>query len=62
MVDHFAVDYRKLYYYLFNQITRALDEMEALNFGQAGKILRNAQMQAEETYLESGEVECTENA
>lgn len=43
--------YRDLYYYLFNQITDALADIDAMNFGAAKAILINAQQVAEEQYL-----------
>ena len=48
-------DYQKLYAKLFNAATDALDALEELNVGRAKDILRQAQMDAEETYLESPE-------
>ena len=44
--------YKKLYLFLFNQITDALDALDAQNYGQAGEILRSAQQQAEEQYIQ----------
>ena len=44
--------YKKLYYMMFNEITDALEELENQNFGVAKGILRNAQLKAEELYLE----------
>ena len=49
------MEYRELYFGLFNAITDALEEMEKLNFGAAKEILKQAQIDAEEAYLEQGE-------
>ena len=46
-------DYQKLYTKLFNAITDALEELELLNVGQTRDILRRAQQEAEEQYLDS---------
>ena len=45
------MDYKKLYYLLFNAATDALRAMEEWNMGQAKNILREAQCTAEEMYL-----------
>ena len=45
--------YQKMYLGLFNAVTRALDAMDDFNYGTARDILRNAQIQAEETYIEA---------
>ena len=47
------VDYRKLYFILFNSITDALVEMEALNFGNASNLLKKAQISSESMYIAS---------
>ena len=49
------VHYKTLYFKLFNAITDALEAMEEENFGQAKQILRQAQIDAEELYLEQAE-------
>lgn len=46
------MEYQKMYIILFNAITDALKELENLNFGSAGKILKQAQIRAEEVYLD----------
>lgn len=51
------VRYKTLYFKLFNAITDALEAMEAQNFGQAKEILRQAQIDAEEAYLDQTEGE-----
>ena len=47
--------YRDLYYLLFNSITDALHQLEKNNIGMAEEILRNAQITAEEEYLQGGD-------
>lgn len=49
--------YEKMYAVLFNAITDALEEMDALNFGSAGQILRNAQQKTEDLYCDAEEQE-----
>lgn len=49
-----SVDYEKLYFYLFNRITDALEELEKGRSELAREILVNAQQAAEEMYVESG--------
>ena len=48
-------DYKKEYHIVFNAMTDALEEMEKLNFGAAKEILKQAQIDAEEAYLQQGE-------
>lgn len=43
------VDYKKLYFHLFNTLT---DALEAPNLEAVRSILRQAQADAEETYLQ----------
>lgn len=45
--------YRELYYYLFNQITDALDRLSENDAEGAAEILKAAQAAAEEKYIES---------
>ena len=45
-------DYEKLYHLLFNAITDALEEMENQNYGEAADLLRKAQADAEDMYIE----------
>ena len=45
-------DYQKMYLLLFNAITDALEEMEKQNYGEAAELLRKAQADAEEIYIE----------
>ena len=42
------MDYKKLYFHLFNAVTDALQAMEQQNYGQASTILMAAQMYLEE--------------
>ena len=43
--------YRKMYYFLFNAITTAIEEIRKHNYGNAERILMQAQQDAEEQYL-----------
>lgn len=45
------MDFQALYFRLFNQITDALTQLDAQNYGAAAAILRRAQQSSEETYL-----------
>lgn len=49
------MDYKKMYLSLFNSITDSLNALESLNFGQAADILRQAQSDCEELYVEDAE-------
>lgn len=49
--------YKKLYYYLFNQITDALEDINAMNFGAAKATLVTAQREAEEQFLSTEDSE-----
>ena len=49
------VNYQKLYTMLFNAAADALEALEARNYGLAGDILRRAQQEAEEQFLEAEE-------
>lgn len=50
--------YEKMYYHLFNAITDALGELERCNYGSAEELLKKAQQEGEELYLEhSGKTE-----
>lgn len=49
-------DYRKMYTLLFNAITSALEQLDKKNAAEAAEILKAAQRQSEELYIEtSGE-------
>lgn len=45
------MDYRSLYYKLFNTYTDILEALEAQNYGQAKALLIAAQQSAEELYI-----------
>ena len=53
------VDYAKLYTGLFNRITDALDAISQCNYGQAKTILEQAQLNAEEQYMQTCDPSCT---
>lgn len=54
------MDYQKLYTTMFNAVTDALEELEALNIGKARELLKTAQIAAEEQYLEADEQDAGE--
>lgn len=43
--------YRKMYYLLFNAITTAIEEIRKRNYGNAEKLLIQAQQETEELFL-----------
>lgn len=43
--------YKELYYYLFTQISDALEQIDTMNFGAAKTVLITAQQEAEERFL-----------
>lgn len=45
-------NYRAMYFYLFNAITDALEILENNNISGAMEILRDAQCETEELYIE----------
>jgi len=45
--------YQKMYLLLFNAVTDALSSMEQQNFGQAAQLLKNAQADCEELFLDA---------
>lgn len=47
------MDYKKLYLFLFGRVSEALNELERLNFGRAGELLRAAQNDCEEQYADA---------
>ena len=51
------MDAEKRYRLLFNRITDAISELDALNIGRAKEILIRAQQDAEDAYLEEDETE-----
>ena len=46
------MDYKKLYFHLFNAVTDALQAMEQQNYGQATQLLIAAQQETEEMYMD----------
>lgn len=44
-------DYKKLYFYLFNQITDAIEELENGRFGAASSLLKKAQQVSEDQWI-----------
>lgn len=49
------MDYKKLYFHLFNAVTDALQAIEQKNYGQAEALLTAAQRDAEEMYMDGEE-------
>lgn len=49
------LNYKKMYFGLFNGISRALEAIEKHNYGQAADILKQAQIEGEEIYLSDEE-------
>ena len=49
------MDYRLLYLHLFNAVTDAIEALKALNYGMAEEILKQAQQETEEMYVEAEE-------
>lgn len=48
-------DYEKMYHLLFNAVTDSLCHIEDMNFGTAAEILKQAQIDCEEMYMETAE-------
>lgn len=48
--------YQEMYTHLFNAMTDALEALAAHNYGQAETLLRQAQLWAEERYLEEADL------
>lgn len=44
--------YHEMYLLLFQAITNALEKIEKRNYGEAEDLLRNAQIKAEERYMQ----------
>lgn len=44
-------DYKKLYFYLFNQITDAIEELDNGHFGEASSLLKKAQQMSEDQWI-----------
>ena len=49
--------YKKMYYRLFNGVTDALSALAQQNFGAAADILRQAQIDSEELFLDGSDGE-----
>ena len=49
------VNYKKMYFLLFNKITDALAALRKFNYGEAVGILQTAQIEAEEMYIDGGD-------
>lgn len=49
------LDYKKMYFRLFNDMSRAIEALEHNNFGQAAEILKQAQLEGEEAYMSDEE-------
>ena len=48
--------YKKMYTLLFNAITDALKHIDEANYGLAAEILKRAQQEAEDRFLDAEEV------
>ena len=46
-----TICFEKMYFLLFNKISDALKALEKYNYGEAADVLRQAQMETEEAYL-----------
>ena len=53
--------YQKMYTYLFNAMTDALDALERMDIGRARCILQSSQLESEEIYIASDEGGNAEN-
>ena len=51
------MDYKKLYFHLFNAATDAIEAIEKKNYGQASAILIAAQQETEEMYMDENDEE-----
>ena len=49
------MDYKKLYFHLFNAATDAIEAIEQQNYGQASAILIAAQQETEEMYKDAND-------
>ena len=49
------MDYKKLYFHLFNTVTDAIEAIERQNYGQAAALLIAAQQETEEMYMDEGD-------
>ena len=48
--------YQQMYTLLFNAVTDALSQIDAQNYGLAAEILKRAQQEAEDRFLDAEEV------
>lgn len=48
-------DFEKLYYFMFNAVTDALELIDAKEYGSAREELKKAQLKAEALYISSDE-------
>ena len=49
------MDYSKLYTHIFNAVTDAIEQIEKHNYGIAEEILKKAQEETEEMYVNEAE-------
>ena len=49
------MDYKRLYFHLFNAATNAIEAIEKQNYGQASAILITAQQETEEMYMDAND-------
>ncbi len=54
--------YKEMYYCLFNAITDAIRDIQAQNYGRALDLLKLAQANAEELYMQHGSAEDEQEA
>lgn len=48
-------NYKKMYFKLFNSLTDAIEEFKKHNYGNAEEILRKAQRETEQDYIDDAE-------
>ena len=51
------MDYKKLYFHLFNAVSDALQAIEQQNYWQASAILIAAQQETEEMYMDANDAD-----
>ena len=54
--------YKKMYLHLFNAVTDSLDAMTRMNYGEAYQLLKKAQAECEDIYLDGEDGEGGEEA
>ena len=52
MEHKFDADYKKMYLKLFNAVTDAIMQLDSRNYGIAEQLLKNAQAECEEVFVE----------